>query len=165
MAMSIITREKKQIKWVGLPTNARQELDALQVCFIYVLHTHWCLTHSLVHVERWMGADGWIGLDWIGLPWINQFFSSFMSQAERMTRMECVRRKKNDCRELIAQVWQQSFPSWISPYFVLISYNITYHRPDNNNNNNNNNDDDNDIHIYFTMDQYYAAFRLQEPTR
>ena len=31
MAMNIITKEKKEIKWIGLPTNAKQELEQLEV--------------------------------------------------------------------------------------------------------------------------------------
>lgn len=34
MAMNIISKGKKEIRWLGLPTNAKAELDDLQV---YVL--------------------------------------------------------------------------------------------------------------------------------
>ena len=30
MAMNIISKEKKEIKWIGLPTNSRQECDKLE---------------------------------------------------------------------------------------------------------------------------------------
>jgi hypothetical protein len=30
MAMNIITKEKKEIRWIGLPTNAKQELEQLE---------------------------------------------------------------------------------------------------------------------------------------
>jgi len=30
MAMDIITKEKKEIRWVGLPTNSRQDLNKLE---------------------------------------------------------------------------------------------------------------------------------------
>ena len=32
MAMNIISKEKKEIKWVGLPTNSAQECQQLEVC-------------------------------------------------------------------------------------------------------------------------------------
>ena len=31
MAMNIISKEKKEIKWVGLPTNSAQECQQLEV--------------------------------------------------------------------------------------------------------------------------------------
>ena len=33
MAMNIISKEKKEIKWVGLPTNSVQECKHLEVFF------------------------------------------------------------------------------------------------------------------------------------
>lgn len=30
IAMNIISKEKKEIKWIGLPTNSRQECDKLE---------------------------------------------------------------------------------------------------------------------------------------
>ena len=33
MAMNIISKEKKEIKWVGLPTNSAQECQQLEVKF------------------------------------------------------------------------------------------------------------------------------------
>jgi len=30
MAMHIISKEKKDIRWIGLPTNARHELEVLK---------------------------------------------------------------------------------------------------------------------------------------
>lgn len=32
MAMNIISKEKKEIKWIGLPTNSAQECQNLEVC-------------------------------------------------------------------------------------------------------------------------------------
>ena len=32
MAMNIISKEKKEIKWIGLPTNSAQECQQLEVC-------------------------------------------------------------------------------------------------------------------------------------
>jgi len=34
MAMNIISKEKKEIKWVGLPTNSAQECQQLEVKMI-----------------------------------------------------------------------------------------------------------------------------------
>lgn len=31
MAMNIISKEKKEIKWIGLPTNSAQECQSLEV--------------------------------------------------------------------------------------------------------------------------------------
>lgn len=39
MAMNIISKEKKEIKWIGLPTNSAQECQNLEVsegCKIYI---------------------------------------------------------------------------------------------------------------------------------
>jgi len=47
MAMDIIAKEKKNITWRGLPTNARQEADRLQADADEV-HTH---THTLTHTH------------------------------------------------------------------------------------------------------------------
>lgn len=33
MAMNIISKEKKEIKWIGLPTNSAQECQNLEVIF------------------------------------------------------------------------------------------------------------------------------------
>lgn len=33
MAMNIISKEKKEIKWIGLPTNSAQECQNLEVGF------------------------------------------------------------------------------------------------------------------------------------
>ena len=32
MAMNIISKEKKEIKWIGLPTNSVQECQHIEVC-------------------------------------------------------------------------------------------------------------------------------------
>ena len=32
MAMNIISKEKKEIRWIGLPTNTAQECQGLEVC-------------------------------------------------------------------------------------------------------------------------------------
>ena len=34
MAMNIISKEKKEIKWIGLPTNSLQECQHLEVCVL-----------------------------------------------------------------------------------------------------------------------------------
>lgn len=34
MAMNIISKEKKEIKWLGLPTNSAQEYQNLEVCLV-----------------------------------------------------------------------------------------------------------------------------------
>lgn len=36
MAMNIISKEKKEIHWIGLPTNSAQDCQNLEV----ILHTH-----------------------------------------------------------------------------------------------------------------------------
>lgn len=36
MAMNIISKEKKEIKWIGLPTNSAQECQNLEVGFCYI---------------------------------------------------------------------------------------------------------------------------------
>lgn len=35
MAMNIISKEKKEIKWIGLPTNSAQECQNLEVKFCF----------------------------------------------------------------------------------------------------------------------------------
>ena len=38
MAMNIISKEKKEIRWIGLPTNTAQECQGLEVCTeLYVM--------------------------------------------------------------------------------------------------------------------------------
>lgn len=37
MAMNIISKEKKEIKWLGLPTNSAQEYQNLEVCILIIL--------------------------------------------------------------------------------------------------------------------------------
>lgn len=37
MAMNIISKEKKEIKWIGLPTNSAQECQNLEVGFCFEL--------------------------------------------------------------------------------------------------------------------------------
>lgn len=32
MAMNIISKEKKEIRWIGLPTNSVQECEHIEVC-------------------------------------------------------------------------------------------------------------------------------------
>lgn len=34
MAMNIISKEKKEIRWIGLPTNSAQECQNLEVKFV-----------------------------------------------------------------------------------------------------------------------------------
>jgi transcription factor Dp-1 len=35
MAMNIIAKDKKDIRWLGLPTNAKQELDVMEVIILH----------------------------------------------------------------------------------------------------------------------------------
>ena len=37
MAMNIISKEKKEIKWIGLPTNSAQECESLEVRIDYYI--------------------------------------------------------------------------------------------------------------------------------
>lgn len=55
MAMGIITKEKKEIRWVGLPTNSKQDLHKLEVQNTpssELLEV--CVTRSLFFVSRIM---------------------------------------------------------------------------------------------------------------
>ena len=36
MAMNIISKEKKEIRWIGLPTNSVQECEHIQVSKLHV---------------------------------------------------------------------------------------------------------------------------------
>ena len=38
MAMNIISKEKKEIKWIGLPTNSLQECQHLEVNALFVFY-------------------------------------------------------------------------------------------------------------------------------
>lgn len=38
MAMNIISKEKKEIKWIGLPTNSDQECQNLEVVTLFCLN-------------------------------------------------------------------------------------------------------------------------------
>lgn len=35
MAMNIISKEKKEIRWIGLPTNSAQECQNIEVCHFW----------------------------------------------------------------------------------------------------------------------------------
>lgn len=37
MAMNIISKEKKEIKWIGLPTNSAQECQQLEVAILFIV--------------------------------------------------------------------------------------------------------------------------------
>lgn len=68
MAMNIISKEKKEIKWIGLPTNSAQECQNLEVSAAtnFISLNMSCLSPSAVcHrylVCRWRGRGGWRGL-------------------------------------------------------------------------------------------------------
>jgi len=51
MAMNIISKEKKEIRWIGLPTNTAQECQGLEVGTLIL--SYWmatCYTISSVHL-------------------------------------------------------------------------------------------------------------------
>jgi len=53
MAMNIISKEKKEIRWIGLPTNTAQECQGLEVCD--------CVTMALSHLCHYSIADSkWV---------------------------------------------------------------------------------------------------------
>jgi len=41
MAMNIISKEKKEIRWIGLPTNTAQECQGLEVCMLKTAVCRW----------------------------------------------------------------------------------------------------------------------------
>lgn len=55
MAMNIISKEKKEIKWIGLPTNSAQECQNLEV---YVLGN-----------SQWLCV--WVSVDSFNMFWCN----------------------------------------------------------------------------------------------
>ena len=48
MAMNIISKEKKEIRWIGLPTNSVQECEHIQVSKLHV-HVTLMLLHCNVN--------------------------------------------------------------------------------------------------------------------
>lgn len=73
MAMNIISKEKKEIRWIGLPTNSAQECQNLEVRRVLFLFSCLCpsrvvqgvgghgLARGCVSVGRWSGSGGWSG--------------------------------------------------------------------------------------------------------
>jgi len=49
MAMNIISKEKKEIRWIGLPTNTAQECQGLEVCtqLLMTLYHSYCCVFAL----------------------------------------------------------------------------------------------------------------------
>lgn len=65
MAMNIISKEKKEIKWIGLPTNSAQECQSLEVASRHpgVLGGPWGDdTAMLLRVVTWGGYTLCLGL-------------------------------------------------------------------------------------------------------
>ena len=56
MAMNIISKEKKEIKWVGLPTNSAQECQQLEVCVeeltLSLILVFWTCLHTVKKITR-----------------------------------------------------------------------------------------------------------------
>ena len=50
MAMNIISKEKKEIRWIGLPTNSAQECHNLEVCNCYSNDVLGMRVHVYSHV-------------------------------------------------------------------------------------------------------------------
>lgn len=82
MAMNIISKEKKEIKWIGLPTNSAQECQNLEV-----------------------GADTGSSSPTHVLP-VAVHGLSLLScvQVERQRRLERIKQKQSQLQELILQV-------------------------------------------------------------
>lgn len=49
MAMNIISKEKKEIKWIGLPTNSAQECQNLEVQTVKIVNTFVYLYYLCYH--------------------------------------------------------------------------------------------------------------------
>lgn len=83
MAMNIISKEKKEIKWIGLPTNSAQECQNLEV-----------ETHSEDRSPSFF------------YPCYksSSFFLLFQLQVERQRRLERIKQKQSQLQELILQV-------------------------------------------------------------
>lgn len=69
MAMNIISKEKKEIKWIGLPTNSAQECQNLEVethsddCSVEQISPFTCVIILNHYFNcRWRGKGGWKGL-------------------------------------------------------------------------------------------------------
>lgn len=69
MAMNIISKEKKEIKWIGLPTNSAQECQNLEVPLaqsfqvsphVTSVASFVCKYYSCVD-GRWSDRGGWKG--------------------------------------------------------------------------------------------------------
>lgn len=55
MAMNIISKEKKEIRWIGLPTNSAQECQNLEVCGhigLFIPTVSYPLTDFCCRVQR-----------------------------------------------------------------------------------------------------------------
>ena len=52
MAMNIISKEKKEIRWIGLPTNSVQECEHIQVSklHVYVHMTLMMLHYNVIYM-------------------------------------------------------------------------------------------------------------------
>lgn len=90
MAMNIISKEKKEIKWIGLPTNSAQECQNLEVGATTI-------SSSFGHVPVPIAAYSLSLL--------------CVAQVERQRRLERIKQKQSQLQELILQVGLMFFPS------------------------------------------------------
>ena len=87
MAMNIISKEKKEIKWVGLPTNSAQECQQLEV---EMTVEYMCV----VLISKLVKLDCKVSL--------TQIFVFY--RRKRKERQERIRQKTAELQELILQV-------------------------------------------------------------
>lgn len=80
MAMNIISKDKKEIKWIGFPTNSAQECQDLEVSRMKVF---W-------DVSCWL--------------FMNECDPVCLLKAERQRRLERIKHKQSQLQELILQV-------------------------------------------------------------
>lgn len=88
MAMNIISKEKKEIRWIGLPTNSAQECQNLEVRRVLFLFS--CLRPSRV-------------VQGSGRPRARSRLC-VCRQVERQRRLERIKQKQSQLQELILQV-------------------------------------------------------------
>lgn len=110
MAMNIISKEKKEIKWIGLPTNSAQECQNLEVKTHREEFSHFLQSRSalLLHV-------------------ISLYNFPFMSlQVERQRRLERIKQKQSQLQELILQV-RNKLNAFAFPFKWMVTRNIRNH--------------------------------------
>lgn len=107
MAMNIISKEKKEIRWIGLPTNSLQECQHLEVNALFVFYVPVFVCNSVLACDgaTVLSCSGELGGGGGGVTACSLLSQDQLAQCE--TR---VKEKTTQLNELILQV------QWIAVY-------------------------------------------------